>query len=47
MYENAWDNREKESKKTLVYYQGFLARRIFFFPFLPPFIAAFHAGTFI
>jgi len=44
---SAGAGKPEGSEKTLVQHQGFLARRIFFFPFLPPFIAAFHAGTFI
>jgi hypothetical protein len=57
VYRNELDNHgeekienhvyENRNEKTLVLHQGFLARLKFFFPFLPPFIAAFHAGTFI
>jgi hypothetical protein len=36
-----------EKQKTLAFRQGFLACGIFFFPFLPPFIAAFRARPFI
>jgi hypothetical protein len=36
-----------EKQKTLAFRQGFLACGIFFFPFLPPFIAAFRACPFI
>jgi hypothetical protein len=36
LYENAWDNRKKESEKTLVYYQGFFSS---LYIFLPIFVA--------